>query len=263
MAEEKSIGLPEWTTEVSEVGFHKINIRGYPLVDLIKNLSFSEVVYLTIRGELPNKNEARVMDAILCGIIDHGFIAPTSVAARVVTSASPESIIPGVVSGLLTVGSMTVSPQDTGELIIYAHNIMKAEGISIEETSRKIIDELATKKKRVPGLGHPLHPTGDPRAIALKEVAQENGVWGEKAQLYEEIHRMFLKKIDKNLPINIDGMMGCVMTELGFQPSEMAGIAAISFMPGIIAHAVEEKQVKKLRVILGEYTGVKERKLPE
>jgi citrate synthase len=57
-------------------------------------------------------------------------------------------------------------------------------------------------------------------------------------------------------------MMGCALSELGFSPKEMAGVAALSFMPGMIAHAVEESESIKLRMAEYEYTGVPERKLP-
>ena len=60
----------------------------------------------------------------------------------------------------------------------------------------------------------------------------------------------------RNLPVNIDGMLGCVLTELGFTPVEMPGVAAISFMPGIVAHCVEEvTSPPTLRVADGLYTG--------
>ncbi len=263
MDEKKQVPIPGWSTEISDVGFHKINIRGYPLGEIIRNLTFTEVVYLTIRGELPSKNHARVLDAILCGIVDHGFFAPTGVATRVVASANPENIIPGIMGGLLTVGSVTVSPQDTAELILEACKIKEEQGLSKEETAEKIVEDARTKKKRIPGLGHPLHPTGDPRAIALEEVAKKNGVWSEKAEMYKAIHKIFVKRTGKELPINIDGMMGCVLTEMGFDPKEMAGIAALSYMPGIIAHAVEEtREMVRLRAVDGEYRGVPSRKLP-
>jgi citryl-CoA lyase len=262
MSDNLDLNLPEWSTAISEVGFHKINIRGYPLPDIIRNLTFSQVVFLTIRGELPTKEQSRVMDAVLCGITDHGLFAPTPIAGRVIGSATPESIMPGIAGAMLTVGSMTVSPQDTADLILYALNTKKNQGLSDEDTAKQVVDEMLAKKKRFPGLGHPLHPTGDPRAIALKEVAVANGVWGDKAKLYETMRKTFIQARGKDFPINIDGMMGCVLTELGFQPKEMAGIAALSFMPGIIAHVVEELQVPRMRVIPGKYTGVAERKLP-
>lgn len=268
MGEEKSTTIlgkgfhTEWESSITDVGFHKINIRGYPLEDIIRKLSFTEVVYLTIRGELPTKKQTRVMDAVLCGIVDHGMFAPTSLAARIIASAAPDSIMPAVGGAMLTVGSVTVSPQDTAELIEKALYMVKEGGLSKEETARRIVEEHMAKKKRLPGLGHPLHPTGDPRAIALKEVAVQNGIWSEKGEIYDEIAKAFVEVTGKSLPINIDGMMGCVLSELGFASKEMAGVASLSFMPGIIAHAVEESQSIKLRVADCKYTGVPERKLP-
>ena len=171
--------------------------------------------------------------------------------------------MPSVAGALLTVGSVTVSPQHTAELILSAWKIKEEEGLSKEETALRVVEEASAQKKRIPGLGHPLHPTGDPRAIALEEVAKRNEAWGEKAELYQAIYRAFVKRTGKELPINIDGMLGCVLTEMGFEPKEMAGIAALSYMPGIIAHAVEEtRDTIRLRAIDGAYTGVAERELP-
>ena len=261
MAEEK-LPIPGYESAITDVGFHKINIRGYALSDIIAKLTFSETVFLTIRGELPTNKQRRVMDAVLCGIVDHGLYAATSLAARVVAAAAPDSIMPGIAAGMLTVGGVTVSPQDTAVIIKEALKMMKEEGLSKEEAAKKIIEDHRAKKKRMPGFGHPLHPTGDPRAIALKKVAVENGVWGENGEIYDEIHKAFTKMTGREFPINIDGMMGCVLSELGFTPKEMAGIAALSFMPGMIAHAVEESETPKIRVADCKYIGVPERKLP-
>jgi citryl-CoA lyase len=262
MTDDKQIPIPGYTSAISEVGFHKITIRGYPLQDIIRQLTFTEVVFLTIRGELPTKAQARVMDAVLCGIVDHSLFAPTGLAARVIASANPDTIIPGVAGALLTVGSVTVSPQDTAELILETLQLITERGITKEAAARQIVESHIKERRRVPGLGHPLHPTGDPRAVALKEVAVKNGIWGEGGEVYEAIAGAFADLTGKALPINIDGMMGCVLTELGFQPKEMAGVAALSFMPGIIAHTVEETRSITLRAAHCEYTGPPERKLP-
>lgn len=104
----------EWSTAIGEVRHGIINVRGYRLSDIIQNLTFSEAIYLTIRGNLPDKNENRVFNAVLCAILEHGFYAPTTVATRVVASTNPENIIPALSAGLSTVGSVTVSPQHTG-----------------------------------------------------------------------------------------------------------------------------------------------------
>jgi citryl-CoA lyase len=241
-----------------------ITVRGYPLEDLIRKVPFSATVYLTIRGELPTPPQVRVMDAVLSAIIEHAFYSPTTVAARIIASASPESIISGVAGSLLTVGSVTVSPQHSAELMIRAVEVADREGGSVDAAAEKLVDQIVSRRQRMPGLGHPLHPEGDPRAIALKEVAQANGVWGRHASAFELMAAMYCAKTGRHLPINIDGMLACVLTELGFRPLEMPGIAAISFMPGLIAHAVEEiSEGRKLRVVDGSYTGPKRRPVPD
>lgn len=254
----------EWFTEIGEVGFGVINVRGYRLSDVIENLSFPEAIFLTIKGRLPQKNEARVFNAVLCSILEHGFYAPTTAATRIISSATPESIIPGLAGGLLTVGTVTVSPQLTGELILDALKIGKEKNLDGRMLARFYAKKWMDSGKRLPGVGHPLHPEGDPRAEALKKIAIENGIWGEKAEIFELIRDEYVNLTNRQLPINVDGAMGMVLSELGFSPKEMPGIAAMSFMPGMIAHAVEEiSDGIKLRVIDGEYTGAEERNLPE
>jgi citrate synthase len=262
MTKDKSIPVPGYESAISDVGFHKINIRGYPLEEIIRKLSFTEAIYLVLKGELPGEQETRVMNAVLCGILDHGLFAPTGLAARVVASANPQSIMPGVAGALLTVGSVTVSPQDTAELIQEALELVREKGLNREEAAAEILESYAKQRKRVPGLGHPLHPSGDPRAAAIREVALENGYWGEKCTLYEAVAKAFGARMKRDLPINVDGALGCVLSELGFAPREMAGIAALSFMPGIIAHATEETERIKMRVAECTYTGPPERHIP-
>jgi len=245
----------EWTTAVGEVAHGVVNVRGYPLAEIIERLSFTDAVFLTVRGELPSPSQRRLMDAVLCSILEHGFYAPTTIAARLVASANPQSIIPGVAAGALTIGSITVSPQHTAELIQEVDRIA-ANGLSTGDAALLVAEGFVSRRERMPGLGHPLHPDGDPRAIALQAVAEETGNWTEISARYLKVRSAYLELTGRNLPINIDGMLGCVLSELGFRPVEMPGIAAISFMPGVIAHCVEEITAPPtLRIADGEYTG--------
>jgi citryl-CoA lyase len=252
-----------WTTGVGDVGHGTITVRGYPLADLIRTMPFSAVVYLTIRGELPSAPQIRVMDAVLCAIVEHGFYAPTTVAARMIASASPESIMSGLAGSLLTIGSITVSPQHSAELMRDAVERADGDGVDLDVAACLVVDDLIAHRRRMPGVGHPLHPDGDPRAIALREVAQANEVWGRQSTAFEWMAADYCAKTGRRLPINVDGMLGCVLAELGFRPIEMPGVAAISFMPGLIAHATEEiAEGLKLRVVEGDYTGPPPRSIP-
>jgi citryl-CoA lyase len=252
-----------WSTAVGDVGEGRILVRGYPLVEIIRHMPFSAATYMTIRGEFPSPSECRVMDAVLCAILEHGFYAPTTVVARMVASASPENIMSGVAAALLTVGSITVSPQHSAELAISAIQKQESSGLTASEVAADVVADLIKSRVRMPGLGHPLHPDGDPRASALREVAIDNGVWGRYAEMFELLSATYCEQSRRRLPVNIDGMLSCVMMELGFTPLEMPGIAAISFMPGIVAHAVEEiNSGLKLRVVEGSYEGAPAREVP-
>ncbi|MBI5829138.1 MAG: citryl-CoA lyase [Chloroflexi bacterium] len=257
-----------WRTKISYVAPHKVLIRGYPIEEICEHLTYAEMCWLTIRGELPTKAEARVMDALLCCMPDHQFVASHTPAARFTASAFPESPIPGIASAVLTMGSNTVSPQESAKIILAACALMGAEGLSKEEAARRMVREYLDAGRRVPGLGHPTHKNEDMRASALRRVTEAQGLWGEKCQVYEAIHGAFVGITGKKLPINIDGMMAAVMTQMDFDPLEMAGIGALAVLPGVIAHVVEEiRDGVPLRVIpdvLGsKYVGEPERHLPQ
>jgi len=253
-----------WQTSISHAIEKTCLIRGYPLEEIIENLTYAETLYLTLRGELPTKEEARLLNAVLCSIPDHQFVASTAPAARFAASAFPDSPIPGIAAGILTMGSYTVSPQDSADFINESHELMASKDLTIKETAIDVVSECLENKKRIPGFGHPTYRNVDPRSEALKKVAKECGFWGEKGQIYEAIHKEFVRVTGKEIPLNIDGMMACVLNEMGFDPLEMAGIAAVSYMCGIIAHVVEEiKEGVPLRIIPPEhgavYTGPDER----
>lgn len=254
-----------WRTKISYADDKECIIRGYTQEDIIDNLTYTETLYLTLRGELPTKDETRVFDAILNCIPDHMFIAANTPAARYVASAFPDSPIPGIAAGVLSFGSYTGSPQDSADLINESYEMMKSENLSKEEVAKKVVAKAIAAKKRIPGFGHPFYAS-DPRATALQKVAKENGIWGEKSELYEAIHAEFVKVSGKAIPINVDGMMACVMNEMGFDPLEMAGIAVVSAMCGILSHVVEEiKEGVPLRIIPEElgakYIGTPKRKI--
>ncbi|MCC6190044.1 MAG: citryl-CoA lyase [Anaerolineales bacterium] len=257
-----------WRTAVSFVEPHKVLIRGYPIEEICKHLTYAEMCWLTIRGELPSPAQARVMDALLCCMPDHQFVAAHTPAARFTASAFPESPIPGIASAVLTMGSNTVSPQESARLILATVERMAAEDLSAADAARRMVQEYLEAGRRLPGLGHPTHKREDMRASALRSVTVAAGLWGDKCQVYEAIHDAFCELTGKQLPINIDGMMAAVMTQLGFDPLEMAGIGALAVLPGVIAHVVEEiREGVPLRVIpdaLGSvYVGEPERHLPQ
>ena len=94
------ITKPRWKTSITKVEPNRIITRGYPQEDLIGNISFPEMVYLLIKGELPNKNDAKMLEAVLVSFCDHGVTPPSTQVARIMasTGASMNSCVSGGLS---------------------------------------------------------------------------------------------------------------------------------------------------------------------
>lgn len=256
----------EWATKVSRVLEGKVLIRGYSHEKLIGDRSYVEGIFLTLRGEMPTRNEARMTDALLNSLLDHGFVAASVLAARYAASGNPQ-LIPATAAGLLTAGSNTISPQHGAQFIEDAYQLMKRENLTLAETAKRVVEQVRAKKQRVPGYGHPTHKGEDFRAVKLWQVAEECGFIGEKTRLYQEIHAEFVRVTGKTaICINVDGALACIMTEMGFKPLQMVSIAVLAVVPGILAHVIEEiEEGKPLRVVRDEeqdYLGQPERSLP-
>ena len=257
-----------WKTSISSVGRNVIRVRGYNTQDITRNLTYSELFFLTIKGELPTKAQARVFDAVLCSFPDHQFISSQSAAARYVASAHSESPIPGIAAGVLCVGMHTISPQDAAEVIEQAWEMKEQKKLTLRQTAKRVAEHYIKNKLYIPGVGHPTHKDFDPRGDTLAEIAKEYGIYGDKSRLYEMIHEEFVKKTGRTLPINVDGRVACVLTEMEFDPMEMAGVGLTGVLPGIIAHVIEEiRDGVPLRVVpeaLGsKYIGLPERSIPK
>lgn len=257
----------EWATKISRVMEGKVIIRGYSHEGLIGDYSYAEGVFLTLRGELPTKQEGIMMDAMLNSLLDHGFVAASVLAARYTASGNPQ-LVPGTAAGLLTAGSNTISPQHSAEFLDNAVKMMRDEKISMEEAAKRVVANVRAAKKRIPGLGHPTHKGDDFRARKLRQIAAENGFLGDKIKMFEAIHAEFLRSTGKSgICINVDGMLGAIMSEMNFRPMQMAAVALIAVVPGIMAHVIEEiEEGKPLRIVRDEendYLGQPERPLPK
>lgn len=255
----------EWQTKISRVVEGKVIIRGYSHESLIGDYTFADGVFLTVRGELPTAQESRMVDAMLNSLLDHGFVAASVLAARYAASGNPQ-LVPGTAAGLLTAGSNTISPQHSAEFLDNALKRMRAENLSLDEAAQRVVAEIRAQKKRIPGLGHPTHKGDDFRARKLRKIAAENGFLGDKIRMFEAIHAEFCKSTGKSICINVDGMLGAIMSEMGFRPMQMAAVALLAVLPGVMAHVIEEiEEGKPLRIVRDEdndYLGAPERPVP-
>jgi citryl-CoA lyase len=239
-----------WTSTVSRIDGDTVRIRGYDLEELIGGQTFTASAFLLLRGRLPTPDEVRALDAVLNAVLDYALEKPGTVAARYTVSANP-SMVAGMAAAVLAVGRFTLAPEDTARFIVDAHDRLAATGAGIDELAATLVAEAGERRQRIPGFGHPRFRRIDPRAQRLRDVAEASGLWGERARLYEAVHRAFTGLPGKaDIPINDVGMMAVVLVELGFTPEEMTGLAVLSTMPGVVAHLSEELRTgRPIRVV--------------
>ncbi len=239
-----------WHSEVSEITPDAVFVRGYKLDELI-GISFTAATYLLIKGRLPTPQEARVLDAILTGVLDYGLEKAGTAAARYVVSANPH-MQAGLATAILAAGDYGLAAENSARFIADTYAGYLAAGTpAMAEYAENIVAEARAARQRIPGFGHPVFKRIDPRAQILRQVAVDAGLWGPAAQLYEAVHQAFIRLPGReDFPINDMGMLAAISVALGFTPQESTALAVIGTLPGVVAHISEEYRSGKVgRVI--------------
>jgi citrate synthase len=253
-----------WTTRISMAQGGKINVRGYPVEELIAQLSYSQSAFLILIGELPDEREAALFDLTLRSGMDQQFISAAVGAARFTASASPESAIPALASGMLASGSITGSPQEPAEMLIESVSLELEESAACKDTIKTWLE----RRGAVPGLGHPIHKEGEPRAVTVRRLAIDLGGWGLHGQRLDAIEAELETQKSRKIPINLAGAIGAILADLKIDPLIIGGLGALAYGMSLLAHITEEiREGVPLRIIPNElganYAGPGERHLPD
>lgn len=252
-------------TRVSDVADGLVIIRGYRHDEIIGRLPYASATFLTLVGRLPSDAEARLVDAMLTSLLDHGFVAATVAAARYAASGNPQ-FVPAVAAGLLAAGQNTLSPEHSFALIAEARALRRENGWDDSETAAALVERVRSSGRRFPGFGHPVHRGSDFRATALFELADQLKLAGDATALYRAIHAEFVRESGRSdIPINIDGCLACLGMDLGLSAQQTVAIALLAVLPGLMAHVVEEidEDVPLRYIEDGVYVGDGERALPD
>jgi citrate synthase len=126
---------------------------------------------------------------------------------------------------------------------------------SLENVEKFVNDELAAGR-RIMGFGHRIYKNFDPRALILKEVADnltagsKNRKWFDMA---EKIESYVWEK--KNLRPNIEFYAAVTLNALGVPRDLMPSVFACNRIAGWVAHLFEQYADNRLMRPLTEYTG--------
>jgi citrate synthase len=257
-----------WRTSLTSIAPNTILIRGYPVDELMGRLSFSEAVYLLLMGELPSPAIGRMLGAVLVSSLDHGVTPPSTLAARnVATSGAP--LKDCVAAGILAFGPHHGGDIESCMRFLDAGLVAVRSGRTIQQAADGLVDNCLRERQTPPGFGHRFH-TRDPRAARLFQMALELELEGEHVRMIRAIEQRLESRageFDRPLPVNVDGAIAAVCADLGFAYELGNAVFLISRLPGLIAHAHEERTsqppMRQIDPKDHDYDGSRERRLPE
>lgn len=234
-----------WRTDIIDMEPGVIRYRGYAIEDLIGNVSFTQMIWLMTRGELPSRAQADLLDAALMSAVDHGPQAPSIAIARMAATCGV-GLNNAMASAVNALGDVHGG---AGEQAVELYQSIAGRidgGASMAEATASEIDDFtATKSEFLPGFGHRFHPV-DPRAPRLLELvdsaAKEDAVSGRFAEIGRAVEAELKHRKGKAIPMNIDGATAVVYAELDFPAPLARGLFCLSRSVGILAHAWEQTQ---------------------
>lgn len=242
-----------WKTAISGIIDGEAHIQGYKITDLVDGVTFTDAIWLELKGELPTGKERAMLDAILISTIDNGLGPPSITNARNSASAG-NPMQAAVAAGVLGVGD------SHGGAIEECARLLQM-GMSAE----KLVDKVVGSGDRIPGFGHKVYKDEDPRATQIFNKAKSLGFYGEHCELISAVELELEKQKEKKIPINVDGAIAGVISDMGFDYRLGKGFFIIGRVVGIVAHIFEEmvreKPFRRISDEEIEYDGAKPRKL--
>jgi citrate synthase len=250
--------MDTWRTAIVDAGPDHIRVRGHDVLELMKQATFTDLIFLLHHDRLPSAAERRLLDAILIGSADHGAGAPSCAAARLAASGNRQSASAAIAAGILTIGDEHGGAgSGCMEMIEAGLADVRREGHSLDAVAGRIVDDARAAKKRLPGFGHRVHSVIDPRVAVLFTLARDSGLEGDGIRLVRAIEAAVSQKI-KPIPLNIDGALAAILVDLGLPSMVGKLLFIVARVAGISAEVLEEyTREKPMRIkIPVAYDGV-------
>jgi citrate synthase len=222
--------------------------KGQPIVEADRSLSHAANFLLQLNGAQPSATAERALDIALILHADHELNASTF-AARV-TAATLSDMHSAVTSAIGTLkGPLHGGANEAVFRILEAIEREKADPLAY-------VRNLLAQKKKVPGFGHRVYHTEDPRATHLRGMARDLGKSSGQPQWYEMSEKIeqFIKA-EKKLNANVDFYSASTYHVLGIDEDLFTPVFAVSRIAGWAAHVIEQLDDNRLIRPRAEYVG--------
>lgn len=228
-------------TAIATSDADSVTVRGYDLCnDLIGQIDFSDYFWLLVIGEKPTAAQRKMLDACLVSIAEHGLV-PSVQAARMTLAAGPEAWQGAMAAGLLGMGTVVAgSTEVSGRYLAEVMEKADTDGTDLDTAAIASLKDLKAQRKKVPGLGHPQHSAGDPRANKLMEIADDLGISGRYMETLRVLAKHAPEIINRPLPINVSGAIPATILDAGWPLEALKAVPLLARAAGLSAHLYEE-----------------------
>src|ERR1700704_4188314 len=221
--------------------------KGKNLVEADPSISHAANFLLMLNGEKPSATAAKALDVALVLHADHELNASTF-AARV-TAATLSDMHSAITSAI---GALKGPLHGGANEAVF--QILQAIDSSGTDPIEYIRGMLAQKKK-IPGFGHRVYHTEDPRATHLRAMSRDlgrsaNPKWYEMSAKIEK----YIKD-EKQLNANVDFYSASTYTTLGLDVDLFTPVFAVSRISGWAAHVIEQLDDNRLIRPRADYIG--------
>ena len=203
-----------------------------------------------LTGERANSTAVRTMDIALTLHADHELNASTF-AARV-AAATLTDVHSAVVAGIGTLKG----PLHGGANAEVMKMLLEISADAPPDRVDAYVRGKLARKEKIPGFGHRVYHTEDPRATHLRRMSKELGERAKNAKWFEMSERIeSIVRGEKKLYSNVDFYSASAYYTMGIPLELYTPIFAVSRVSGWTAHVLEQYANNRLIRPRAEYVG--------
>jgi len=222
--------------------------KGKSLIEPDRSLTHAANFLLMLNGERPSPTAERALDIALILHADHELNASTF-AARV-TAATLSDMHSAVTSAIGALkGPLHGGANEAVFQILQAIDSSGADPVDY-------VKGMLAQKKKIPGFGHRVYHSEDPRATHLRTMSRDLGQSSGQAKWFDISQKIEqFVKADKKLNANVDFYSASTYHTLGIEVDLFTPVFAVSRVSGWTAHVIEQLDDNRLIRPRAEYVG--------
>jgi len=222
--------------------------KGKDVVEPDRNLSHAANFLLLLNGEAPSHTAERALDIALILHADHELNASTF-AARV-TAATLSDMHSAITSAIGTLKG----PLHGGANEAVFHILMAIDRDGADPV--EFVKGMLAQKKKIPGFGHRVYHTEDPRATHLRKMSRDLGQSSGEPKWFDFSNKIEgYVKGEKKLNANVDFYSASTYHTLGIDVDLFTPVFAVSRISGWSAHVIEQLDDNRLIRPRADYLG--------